>query len=104
MREPKMHHHALAASSLTLLFLLIFQTITVQAGSVTKRNSTCSIGAGVNGEDDAPAILEAFELCKEDSTIFFEDATYHIESVMNTTGLRNVVVDLSGTLLVSPFT
>ncbi|KAL0948166.1 hypothetical protein HGRIS_010778 [Hohenbuehelia grisea] len=71
----------------------------VHAGSFTKVAGVCTVYASVDASDDAPAILDAFGQCQEDSTIILADPLYHIESVMNTTGLRNVVVDLRGTLL-----
>lgn len=73
----------------------------VRAGSVTKSGSICTVHASSDGSDDAPAILRAFDLCGKDASVLFDPSTYHIESVMNTTGLHNVFVDLPGTLLVS---
>jgi len=49
-------------------------------------------------KDDAPLILQAFKECRENAHIVFENTTYHIASVMNTTDLRNVDVELKGTL------
>ncbi|PAV15988.1 pectin lyase [Pyrrhoderma noxium] len=57
------------------------------------------ISPKTNGTDDSPAILDAFERCKEDGVVVFNEGTYHIERVMNTTGLRNVRIDMRGTLL-----
>lgn len=48
--------------------------------------------------DDAPEIISTFKRCKENSHIIFENTTYNIASVMNTTGLRNVDIELKGTL------
>ena len=62
---------------------------------------SCSLSPNTNGTDDSPTILDAFERCKEDSVVVFNEGTYHIERVMNTTGLRNVRIDMRGTLLVS---
>lgn len=58
--------------------------------------------AGTN--DSASAILRAFHECGhnhgfERGRIVFKNETYHVKSVMNTTGLRNVDIDLHGTLL-----
>lgn len=49
-------------------------------------------------QDDAPAVVEAFERCRENAHIIFENTTYHVASVMNTTGLKNVDVEIRGTL------
>ncbi|KAG6896124.1 hypothetical protein C0993_008740 [Termitomyces sp. T159_Od127] len=54
-------------------------------------------GDGVS--NDAPAIRKAFEECKKDGHIIFDNATFHVESVLQTTGLSNVVIDLKSTLL-----
>jgi hypothetical protein len=51
--------------------------------------------------DDAPAILEAFKTCGYGGRVVFLNTTYHVNSVMNTTGLKDCQVDLRGTLLVS---
>ncbi|KAK8044746.1 pectin lyase-like protein [Apiospora rasikravindrae] len=59
-----------------------------------------------NNSDSAPAIREAFARCGHNpddagarGQVVFKGETYHIQSVLNTTGLRNVDVDLRGTLL-----
>ncbi|KAK8069180.1 glycoside hydrolase family 28 protein [Apiospora phragmitis] len=67
----------------------------------------CVVEPGADGSDSAPAILEAFERCGHNEAasaqgrgkVVFKNETYHIQSVMNTTGLSNVDVDLQGTLL-----
>ncbi|KAK4612343.1 Alpha-L-rhamnosidase rgxB [Fulvia fulva] len=62
------------------------------------RTNVCyvdTIGTG----DDAPAIVDAFQRCGKDGKVVFNATTYHIDSVMNTTGLSNVEVDVQGTLL-----
>ncbi|KII90376.1 glycoside hydrolase family 28 protein [Plicaturopsis crispa FD-325 SS-3] len=74
----------------------------VSAGSVTKSGSVCTVHPSPSNStspDDAPAIISAFEQCSSDATVVFENATYHIEQIMNTTGLQNVTIDHRGTLL-----
>jgi galacturan 1,4-alpha-galacturonidase len=71
------------------------------AGRMNRNGSTCVLTPGGEGVDDSPAILEAFSQCGHNGHIIFQNATFHIERVMNTTGLRNCVVDIKGTLLVS---
>ena len=64
------------------------------------RSRTCVVKASQDPMiDDAPCIQAAFQECREDAHIIFENTTYYIASVMNTTGLRNVDVELRGTLL-----
>lgn len=69
-------------------------------GNWPKRSKTCVVPAlGDPDQDDAPAILEAFEECKRDGHIVFENTTYHVRGVMNTTDLRDVDVEIKGRLL-----
>ncbi|KAK8085213.1 glycoside hydrolase family 28 protein [Apiospora hydei] len=68
-------------------------------------SNTCIVEPATNGSDSAPAIRDAFARCGHNADandrgkVVFKNETYHIQSVMNTTGLRNVDVDLQGTLL-----
>ena len=92
-------------SSLTVIRLLRFALICslaclVHAGRMDKRGSQCVLTPGGVGVDDSAAILDAFAQCGHNGHIVFQNATYHIERVMNTTGLRNCTVDIKGTLLV----
>ncbi|KAK5175095.1 uncharacterized protein LTR77_000232 [Saxophila tyrrhenica] len=50
-------------------------------------------------KDDAPAIRRAFQQCHEDAHVLFENSTYYVHTVLNTTGLRNVDVEVKGTLM-----
>ena len=52
------------------------------------------------GADDGPSILQAFKDCAENSRITFSNNTFNIGIVMDTRGLKNVEIDLQGTLLV----
>lgn len=62
---------------------------------------TCTVVAGGSEDiDDAPAIIEAFDDCGQNGNVVFSNTTYHINSVMNTTGLKDCRVDIYGTLLV----
>lgn len=64
---------------------------------------TCTVkAAGSNTTDDTPAILDAFDKCGHNGKVVFENTTYHINSVMNTSSLRDCEVDIQGTLLVFP--
>ncbi|CAG9938770.1 unnamed protein product [Clonostachys rosea f. rosea IK726] len=50
-------------------------------------------------EDDAPAVRDAFKKCGKHGKIVFEDSEYHINTVLNTTGLEDVSIDIRGELL-----
>ncbi|KAI7184798.1 hypothetical protein D0869_04680 [Hortaea werneckii] len=69
-------------------------------GNWPSRSKTCVVEASndENG-DDSPSILAAFDECKEDGHIIFENTTYYVGTVMNTTGLKNVDIELRGTML-----
>lgn len=61
----------------------------------------CTVKAlGNADEDDAPAIREAFAKCGKNGKIVFENEIYHINTVLNTTGLKDVSIDIHGELLV----
>ncbi|KAK3377766.1 polygalacturonase-like protein [Podospora didyma] len=49
--------------------------------------------------DDTPQILDAFKQCGKDGTIIFQEGTYNIRQVMNTTDLRNCSVEIHGTFI-----
>ena len=86
-----------------LLFSLSFvpaHLVWTRAGRVEKKGHICTVIPSHDGGDDSAAIISAFEQCSVDASIVFLNTTYHIERVMKTTGLRNVKVDLGGTLLV----
>ncbi|KAK2769630.1 exo-rhamnogalacturonase b [Colletotrichum kahawae] len=63
------------------------------------KRTQCVVPANGDGSDDTPAILVAFDECKTDGHITFENVTYHIGQVMKTTELNNVKIDIKGTLL-----
>lgn len=66
--------------------------------ATSPKSITCEVESGdVNG-DDTPAILSAFEECKEDGHIIFANTTYYVGQAMNTTNLKNVDIELRGTL------
>lgn len=69
---------------------------------VTETYKVCVVEPCQDG-DSAPAIEEAFNVCGRNPTgrgkVVFLNETYNVQSVMNTTYLENVDVDLRGTLL-----
>ncbi|KAH8810842.1 glycoside hydrolase family 28 protein [Xylogone sp. PMI_703] len=60
---------------------------------------TCIVRTKPHSQDDAPEILEAFKRCGHGGNIVFLNQTYNVNSVMNTTGLKDCEIDLHGTLL-----
>lgn len=65
---------------------------------------TCHVLPGPNGTDSAPAIRRAFSGCGHNDAprrgrVVFLAETYAVKSVLSTTGLSNVDVELHGTLL-----
>lgn len=66
--------------------------------------NACIVQPRPNGTDSAPAIIEAFSKCGHNEgsnrgRVIFLNETYTVKSVLNTTGLSNVDVELHGTLL-----
>ncbi|KZT30285.1 glycoside hydrolase family 28 protein [Neolentinus lepideus HHB14362 ss-1] len=87
------------ALSLIQIVLSLCSVVHPWPGTVNKTGSICTVIPSVDGSDDTPAIISAFEQCGQDGSVTFINETYHIESVMQTTGLNNVTVHLYGTLL-----
>lgn len=94
MANSQCHHH------LSLFLLAVGLIAGILPASVS--GNICVVPAsGTNATDDAPAILEAFNECGQGGTVTFSsDTTYYVNSVMNVSGLQDVVVDIQGTLLV----
>lgn len=68
--------------------------------SFPPRSQKCIIPASGSPDiDDSPAIIKAFSHCSQDSHIIFQNTTYHISRIMNTTSLQNVSIEILGTLL-----
>ncbi|KAF8855626.1 pectin lyase-like protein [Acephala macrosclerotiorum] len=53
----------------------------------------------LNSTDDTPAILDAFKHCGQGGSIVFLNQTYNINSIMNTTGLKDCEINIYGTFL-----
>lgn len=58
----------------------------------------CEVAADASNGDDTPAILEAFKDCANNGHIVFKNTTYKVGQVMDTTGLKDVDIELNGTL------
>ena len=90
-------------SSVILFLSLIVPTLSL---SDLARNgqarSQCVVSPSNSSDiDDVPAILDALTTCGSGGRVTFINSTYHINSVMNTSWLNDVEIDLQGTLLVS---
>ncbi|KAK6538620.1 hypothetical protein TWF694_010198 [Orbilia ellipsospora] len=59
---------------------------------------TCIVAANNSGSDDTPAILDAFGKCSRNAKIVFQNTTYNVNQVMNTTNLYNCEIEIHGTL------
>ncbi|KAJ4358430.1 uncharacterized protein N0V89_003013 [Didymosphaeria variabile] len=66
--------------------------------SITPKSKTCEVKSGDPNGDDTSAILKAFNECKEDGHILFSNTTYYVGQAMTTTGLKNVDIELQGTM------
>ena len=82
----------------------LFALIALLADSVTSRvrkdGNVCIVIPRRDGGDDSPSILSAFKQCSENASVVFLNKTYHVERVMSTHGLQNVIFDVRGTLVV----
>ncbi|KDN37174.1 hypothetical protein RSAG8_10306, partial [Rhizoctonia solani AG-8 WAC10335] len=71
-----------------------------KACTMVKQGSQCTLTPGGEGVDDSQAMIDAFDRCGQNGHVIFQNATtYHVERVLNTTGLANCVIDIRGTLL-----
>jgi len=62
---------------------------------MVKVASTCTVTPS-GTSDDTPQILSAFRSCATDSAIIFQEGTYNIRQVMDTSNLKNVTIDIYG--------
>ncbi|TVY94137.1 Alpha-L-rhamnosidase [Lachnellula willkommii] len=93
MSSPSIPFFKLAA-----VFLFFF-TLVESGGSNREHRKVCKVLSCKDGLDDAPAVLRAFKECGNHGRVEFLNETYHIESIMNISGLNDVEIDLKGTLL-----
>lgn len=100
-----MMRSALVAAALQVpLVQSLIPNLAVEAGLLEGAGKTCTVQPGPNGTDSAPAIIQAFQECGHNDAssrgkVVFLNETYTVKTVMNTTGLSNVDIDLQGTLL-----
>lgn len=69
----------------------------------TQSGVTCTVTPAANGKDSAAAIKKSFKSCGRAKAgsrnrIVFQNTTYTIGSVLETTGLKDVDIELHGTL------
>lgn len=88
------------------LLLSALSTQAALAGTLPQSYGTvCVVEPAPRGCDSAPTITEAFQRCGVDNApdrrgrVVFRNAVYDIQSVLNTTGLRHVDVEMDGTTL-----
>ena len=75
---------------------LTVAVITLLFGSVATAHRlatrlTCIMEPRRKGPDNAPGIIDAFEICGKNGIVVFLNETYHIKSAMNTTGLKSTL-------------
>ncbi|KIL00164.1 glycoside hydrolase family 28 protein [Paxillus rubicundulus Ve08.2h10] len=63
--------------------------------------NTCTVVSLGGGQDDGPNILYAFETCRSGGTIVL-DQSYVVNTVLVTSGLKNVRIELSGVVQYTP--
>jgi galacturan 1,4-alpha-galacturonidase len=82
-----------------ILQLLATSSLAFAAYSPSSPEHTCVIPALNDGRDDAPAIREAFSKCGNNGKVIFQkDTTYSIQTALQLHDLKNVQVDILGTL------
>lgn len=106
----KLHCMKLRMLSSALIFIAGIASLIAPAFGLSdttksgRARATCVVPAGNStAVDDVPAILDALTTCGNGGRVSFSNTTYHINSVMNTTWLDDVEIDLQGTLLVGHF-
>ncbi|KAM0257251.1 hypothetical protein ACHAQJ_004489 [Trichoderma viride] len=73
--------------------------VAASAYSSSSLEHTCVIPALNDGRDDAPAIREAFDKCGNNGKVIFQkDTVYNIQTALQLHNLKNVQVDMLGTL------
>lgn len=70
------------------------------SAEMVKEGSVCTVTPlGVAGQDDTPQILDAFSQCGTDGSVIFQEGTYNIRQVMDTSNLRNCDISIYGKFL-----
>ena len=101
--KPEQKETRWVLSMMLVAIILTCLSLPLNILAVGSYNGTkeCVVKPHPKGGDSVPAILNAFRECGQNGKITFLNETYNINTVMTTTGLNNVEVDIQGTLLVS---
>jgi len=83
------------------MLLTIMHYLLASAFAMVAHSATCNVPALGGGQDDGPAILSAFKKCSKNSVINL-DKYYVVDTLLLTTGLDNVEINLSGTIQYTP--
>lgn len=80
------------------MFALLSVAIAVLPLALAASNSSliCAVKPLGGGKDDGPNILAAFANCSSGGTVVL-DKFYVVDTLLMTTGLKNVNIELSGT-------
>jgi galacturan 1,4-alpha-galacturonidase len=91
-------HRALDPRSFVIMRTQSFRALVaaIALASPALTALTCKVKALGGGQDDGPNILAAFERCGKNGRITL-DEYYVVDTLLLTTGLENVEIDLSGT-------
>jgi hypothetical protein len=71
----------------------------LSSAAISAAATTCEVAGGT--ADDGPAIKAALAACNNGGTVVL-DKTYTIATVLETTNLSNIAIELSGTIILSP--
>ncbi|CAG8974670.1 hypothetical protein HYALB_00006404 [Hymenoscyphus albidus] len=86
---------------------ILFLFLQVHIHLILAQEYTCPVAAAQDPSiDDVPSILHAFEDCNQHAggRAIFTNTTYHINSILDTQGLRDITIEIHGRLLWSPNT
>lgn len=86
-----------------LSILFFFSTFSSVCSYVVNNGTSCylypeSLTHFGQPVDDSPSILQAFELCGTNGSVIFTENHFHVNQIMNTSGLSNCDISLAGQL------
>jgi galacturan 1,4-alpha-galacturonidase len=77
----------------------VLKFVSILGFAVSALAATCEVAGGTS--DDGPAIAAALSTCNNGGTVVL-DKTYTLATVLQTTALNNVAIQLTGTIKLSP--
>jgi hypothetical protein len=77
----------------------VYRLLAFLGSATVSAAATCEVAGGT--ADDGPAIKAALASCNNGGTVVL-DKTYTIATVLETTNLSNIAIELSGTIILSP--